>query len=51
MGVREDPWALRLDWTLMVLEQGVGRASRRGVKVAAGLYVVSCLSIADPNLT
>ena len=51
MGVREDPWALRLDWTLMVLEQGVGRASRRGVKVAAGLYVVSCVGIADPNLT
>ena len=51
MGVREDPWALRLDSSLMVFEQGVGRASRRGVKVAAGLYVVSCVGIADPNLT
>lgn len=51
MGFREDPWVLRLDWTLVVLEQGVGGGFQAGVKVAAGLYVVSCLSIADPNLT
>ena len=48
LGVREDPWELRLDF------DGVGTGLGRGFGVwgegGSRLYVVSSVSIADPNL-
>lgn len=54
MGFREDYQEVRWDWSLVAFEHGLGRGfevGTTGVKAEAGMCVVSCLSIADPNLT
>ena len=48
LGVREDPWELRLDFN--GVGTGLGRGFGARGEGGSRLYVVSSLSIADPNL-